>query len=175
MTRLLISLSDFPDYVPFSVNIDALLVTPHIRSAQTFDVEPLLGESQWDDLEQALLAVTPEYQPLEFDSAEFLVEAVQAGWPDPRLARLWFAGVRPLLVCESARRMLLWHGAHVTPNGLETISDVGHMPVSNAQRTELRADLEKQCQYYRTRLATAQRAAYPTTSCSSCKPAVGPA
>lgn len=152
MRRLLINIGDFPDFVPFSVHIAPLLVTPHIRDAHTFDVGPLLSTALWLQLETELDTVMPEFNPAEFASSEFLTTTVQAGWITPALAALWYDAVRPLLVCESARRMLLWHGAHVTANGVETISDVGHMPVSGATRTELRSDLQAKCSHYRARL-----------------------
>ena len=152
MMRLLISLADFPDFVPFSVHIAEALVSPHIRDAQTFDVGPLLPVLTW----QALVAA--------------LDGGPVAGWTEPALAALWSNGVRPLLVSESARRMLLWHGAHVTPNGLETVSDIGHAPVSGQQRAELRADLQAKCAHYRARLASALRTYAPTTTTSCNRP-----
>lgn len=144
MNTLLITLADFPDFVPFSINIAGLLVKPHIRDAQTFDVWPVLPVAARTDL-----------------------EAPAANWSDATKA-LFGAFVRPLLVCEAARRMLLWHGAHVTPAGLETISEMGHAPVSGATRTELRADLQAKCAYWRARLETAVAAAYPRAGTTSC-------
>ncbi|MGI4884282.1 MAG: hypothetical protein ACRYFR_04915 [Janthinobacterium lividum] len=168
MKKLLISLADFPAYVPFSVNTGAHLVDPHIRRAQVEDVGPLLSKAQWDALDLALEAVAPEFAPEEFDSAEFFEEAAESGWENPALASLWYGGIRPLLVTEAARRMLLWHGLHITPNGAETVSDVGHMPISNAQRTELRSDLAASATFYRARFEIARRAAFPLAAATCC-------
>lgn len=139
----LVTLADFPAYVPFSANIGAHLVDPHIREAQTFDVWPLLPGA----LQTALAAAKADWLPAEL--------------------ALFDDFVKPLLVTEAARRMLLWHGLHITPNGAETVSDVGHMPISNVQRTELRADLQAKANHYRARLEAALRLAYPSpgTTC----------
>ena len=81
------------------------------------------------------------------------------------------AFVRPLLVCEAFRRMLPWHGHHVTANGIEAISDVGHQPISASVRAELRGDILAKGTYYRHRLLTAlatyRGTALPATACSS--------
>ncbi len=166
--RLLISIADFPGIVPFSVNINALLVDPHIRDAQTFDVK--LGAELYGQLDAALQAVLPEFNPDEFDTAEFQAAAITAGWADTKLATLWHSAVRPLLVCHAARRMMLWHGAHITANGLETISDVGHMPVSTAVRSELRSDMQAKCSHYEALLLPALRAYQPIATPGTCSP-----
>jgi hypothetical protein len=164
--RLLISIADFPGIVPFSVNIDPLLVDPHIRDAQTFDVK--LGTALYAKLDEALQLTQPEFSPDEFDTQEFKAAAATAGWADDKLASLWYSAVRPLLVCHAARRMMLWHGAHITPNGLETISDVGHMPISTAVRAELRSDLQAKCSHYEALLLPALRSYQPITTPSTC-------
>lgn len=145
-TSLLITLADFPDFVPFSVNIDESLVNPHIRDAQTMELWPLLP-----------LALRAE------------LATPRAGWL-PATAVLFTDFVRPLLVVESARKMLLYHGAHVTAAGLQTVSDpsIGAQPVAGAWRTELRADLAAKCTHYRSRLDGALRLAYPTTYANTC-------
>jgi hypothetical protein len=158
MKRLLISLADFPDFVPFSVNIGAHLVDPHIRDAQTFDVA--LPAAVYAALDTALGVVLPEFKPSDFDGAEFATTAAVAGWTDLPLAALWYAAVRPLLVLHAARRMLLWHGLHITPNGAEITVN---QPISGQQRTELRADLQAKANQYEAVLAGALRTYLPVT------------
>ncbi len=138
----LITLADFPAYVPFSVNIGTHLVDPHIRDAQTFDVWPLLPGA----LRSAL-------------------EAARLDWTEAEI-KLFSDFVKPLLVVEAARRMLLWHGLHITPAGSEIVVA---QPISSAQRTELRSDLAAKATYYRALLDGALRLAYPptTTSCAT--------
>lgn len=144
MTQLLISLADFPAFVPFSVNIGAQLVEPHIRDAQTFDVLPLLP---------AAVVATLTSDPAQWGAAD---------------TDFFTNYVRPLLVLEAARRMLLWHGTHVTGAGLEDLaSDMGRSPASQQRRTTLSADLAGKCSHYRALLQTALRtyAPAPTPTC----------
>jgi hypothetical protein len=124
-----------------------------------------LPSALWKDLEAALDAVTGEFAPNEFESQEFFTESEAAGWTDPKLATLWYTAVRPLLVCHAARRMLLWHGLHITPNAAEITTD---RPVSTAQRTEMRSDLQAQCSFYEAQLAPALRAYLPAAPITSC-------
>lgn len=138
--ELLITLADFGAYVPFSPNIDPLLVEPHVRDAQTFDVWPLLPVALRTELASPV-----------------------ASWP-VKETKLFTDFVKPLLVCTAADRMLLWHGLHITPNGAETISDLGHQPISQAQRAQLRADLQAKAAHYQGQLETALRLAYPPTA-----------
>ena len=167
MIALLISLSDFPDYVPFSVNIDASLVNPHIRTAQTMEVWPLLPLALRTELIAAVGEAEPSGEAGEFYGAEFYTPSASVLVALPDIFR---EHVRPLLVVESAREMMLWHGFHVTPAGLQTVSDpsVGAQPVSGASRAELRADLASKCTHYRGRLQTALRLAYPTAYPNTC-------
>ena len=147
MDNLLISLADFPEFVPFSLNIGAALVKPHIRDAQTFDVLPLLPVAV-----QAVL--TGDQQQWAAVDTTFFTDFV-----------------RPLLVLESARRMLLWHGTHITPDGLEDLaSDPNRTPASQARRATLSADLASKCSYYRARLELALRT-YAPRPAGSCTPA----
>ncbi|MGI4819878.1 MAG: hypothetical protein ACRYFV_01595 [Janthinobacterium lividum] len=157
--KLLISLADFPDYVPFSVNIGAHLVDPHIRDAQTFDVQPLIPASLW----AVLAAAAPGFAEDAAPASTALPLAFTAPMPtDEELSKLWYGGVRPLLVLEAARRMLLWHGLHITPNGMELTAN---QPVSDKQRNELRADLAGKASFYSARLAICLRAyLLPTTT-----------
>ncbi|MGI4736128.1 MAG: hypothetical protein ACRYG7_13205 [Janthinobacterium lividum] len=169
MTRLLIGLADFPDYVPFSVNIGAHLVEPHIRDAQTFDVWPLLPEAlktalaqpRPDPAQVAAADDLPADFPLDFDEDA----PAAADWSADTIT-LFTEYLRPLLVLESARRMLLWHGLHITPAGAEIKVD---QPISNQQRTELRADLAAKASQYRAKLEAALARAQPATS-SNCGP-----
>lgn len=144
MIANLITLADFADYVPFSVNISAALVDPHIRDAQAFDVWPLLP--------------TPLRTELPTD---------RSSW-QPATEALFTEHLRPLLVLEAARRMLLWHGVHVTPNGAEVIITGSNQPISGQQRTELRADLASKANQYRPGLIAALRAAYPSAGSIGC-------
>lgn len=171
---LLISLADFADFTAFSTNISPALVTPYIREAHTFDVR--LPAAVRDALEKELRAVLPEFNPDEFDTAEFLTTATTAGWTNLKLARLWYEAIRPLLVLESARRMLLWHGLHITPNGAESTAA---QPISTQQRAELRADLQAKANYYRPIYEAGLRhiapIAAPTTCSASRRPGHGSA
>lgn len=170
MIANLITLADFPEFVPFSVNTDASLVNPHIREAQTFDVEPVATLARLRAVAAELPGVAANFKPTDTDAPDFLQQAAAAGWADTTLARIWYVGIRPLLVCESARRMLLWHGFHVSPAGLHTVSDpsTGAQPVSGTNRAELRADLASKANHYRARLETALRLAYPTSYATAC-------
>ena len=139
------------------------------------DLSPVVGE-QRPHLDQAassehradpaplraeLESIGAEFEPSEFDRAEFAT-ALEAL---PMATQVLFADyLKPLLVMESARRMLLIHGVHITPNGVETISDVGHMPISGQVRAELRADYQHKATHYRNRLELALRQAYPPTA-----------
>lgn len=167
---LLLSKSDFPAFVPFSLNIGAHLVEPHIRAAQRFDLR-LPGLLTRDEM-QALEAnsekyARTEFDNLEFDPREFLAELLETEWDDKPLYTLFMGFVRPLHVFEAFRRLLVWHGHHVTPNGLEVITDDSHKLVSASVRTELRNDILTQANYYRNALQLALRtyrgAAVPTT------------
>ena len=167
MIALLISLSDFPDYVPFSVNIDASLVNPHIRTAQTMEVWPLLPLALRTELIAAVGEAEPSGEAGEFYGAEFYTPSASVLVALPDIFR---EHVRPLLVVESAREMMLWHGLHITPAGAQTISDpsIGAQPISGQQRTELRANLATKCTQYRARLETALRLAYPNSYSNTC-------
>jgi hypothetical protein len=164
MRTMLISLADFPEYVPFSVHIAPLLVNHSIRDAHVLDVGPMLTPELWallEDLragEAEVPNTLPASLPLVFGDTPA---------PDPRLVELWTESVRPLLVYNAARRMLLWHGVHVTANGLETMSDVDNKPASDALRTQLRADLQSKCSAYGGMLVAALRQynPTPTTGC----------
>lgn len=162
---LLISLADFADFTAFSTNISPALVTPYIREAHTFDVR--LPPAVRDALEKELQAVLPEFKPDEFDSTEFLTTATTAGWANLKLARLWYEAIRPLLVLESARRMLLWHGLHITPNGAENTAS---QPITDQQRAQLRADLQAKANYYRPLYEAGLRHIAPIAPPRTCSP-----
>lgn len=127
--RLFISLADFADYTVLSANLPAALVEPYIRDAQRFDVWPLLPAQV-----QAQLA-----EPTTSWAAA--------------TAALFAERIRPLLVLESAARLLLWHGTHVTPAGLEELTtDLNRTPASGARRAALAADLQAKAAHYRAAL-----------------------
>ncbi|GGG34247.1 DUF6712 family protein [Hymenobacter glacieicola] len=140
--------ADFPEFVPFSLNIGDHLLNPHIRDARTFDLG-MLSAADWLALEQP--------RP----------------WQVTGLETLYQEFIRPLWVLESARRFLLWHGTHITGSGVDDIADPDHRPVSGQRRAELKADLETKCSYYRNRLDAALRAyrgAAPATTCGPARP-----
>lgn len=166
--KLLISILDFGLYTAFSKNIAPHLVEPYIREAQTFDVK--LPAAVRAELETELATVTPEFNPAEFDTAEFETEVVTAGWANVQLAKVWYEAIRPLLVLESARRMLLIHGVHFTPNGVQTISDGGQMPISSQLRAELRADLQAKANHYRPLVEAGLRSLFTTPAPTTCGP-----
>jgi hypothetical protein len=161
MNQLLISLEDFPDFLPFSVEIAPLLVEPHIRDAQTFDLWPLLPVAlrkvyaepvaNWP----AAPVGTLFYQDTVFKPApnQVGVETI-----------LFNDFVKPLLVCLSGSRLMLWHGLHVTEAGMEVFTDMGRAPISQAQRVQLRADVQAKATHYQGLFETALRAAYPVTT-----------
>jgi hypothetical protein len=161
--KLLITLADFADFTAFSTNIGASLVTPYIREAHTFDVK--LPTAVRADLETELAGIDPAFKPEDFDTADFAVQAATAGWANTTLARLWYEAIRPLLVLESARRMLLWHGLHITPNAAEVTTD---RPISSQQRAELRADLISKASYYRPLFEAGLRSISPTSTVPTC-------
>jgi len=134
----LITKADLPDYTRLSPNIGDLLLNPAIRDAHTFDVLPLLRE-----VEVANLAA---YLQLPLD---------ERGQHPAHV--LYTTAVRPLLCYETYRRFMLDHGVHLTQNGAETISDVGHAPITGQQRTEIRADAAAKCAHYQAVLAGALR------------------
>ena len=135
---LLITKADLPDYTRISVNISDLLLNPAIRDAHTFDVLPLLRPAEVGNL-VAYLALSP---------------ADRAAHP---AHVLYTTAVRPLLCYETYRRFMLDHGVHLTENGAETISDMGHQPISSAQRNEIRQDAAAKCSHYQAVLAGALR------------------
>jgi hypothetical protein len=169
---LLLTKLDFPPFWPLSQNVADALVNPYILKAQTFDVRPLLRAVEWEGFERHLPATTglEEFVGVEFEPAEFLAAPPLSDWDDPKLAALWAGFVRPLLVTEAFRRLLLWHGTHVTPNGLETMQDVNHLPISTARRAELKADVEAERELYRGRLSAALRAYRGLSPSSTCGP-----
>lgn len=142
----LITKADFPEFVPLSVNVGDHLINPYILDAYTFDVAGLLTAAEWQ-----LLQGPQPYQ-------------------EPALVLLW-AALKPVWVVESFRRFFLWHGTHVTENGVETFSDGGNQPVSSARRAELKADIEAKASHYRRLLEAALRTyrgpAQPTTCTSA--------
>lgn len=157
--KLLIALADFADFTAFSTNINNALVTPYIREAHTFDVRLPSGVRL--DLEAALPGIDPNFKPDETDAVTFDADAQAAGWTNTKLARAWYGAIRPLLVLESARRMLLWHGLHITPNGAENTAS---QPISSQQRAELRADLQAKAGHYRALYDAALRLLLPVLS-----------
>lgn len=134
----LITQADLSDYTRMSANIDALLVKPAIRDAHTFDVLPLLSAAELTSL-VAYLAL---------DETGRAAHAAHV---------LYTTAVRPLLCYEAYRRYLLDAGVHLTPNGPEVISEVGHQPLTTAQRTEMRSDAQAKCSHYRAVLLGALR------------------
>ncbi|WP_400190664.1 hypothetical protein [Hymenobacter sp. B81] len=141
----LISKADFPEYTTLSANIGDHLLDPYIRDAWRYDVAPLLNTA-----EAALL------------------RTARADW-SPKLEQLFVTHIKPVWVLEAYRRFLGMHGVHVTPNGLETISDVGHAPISTQQRAELKADAQGKASIERGLLEAALRA-YRGTVPSTCSP-----
>lgn len=137
--RNLITVADFTGVVPVSVNIAPALVDPHIADAQLLDLWPLLPEALRTDLQAD---------------------------PQPEKAATLFADyLKRLLVLESARRLLLWHGLHITPNGPETIlTDLNRAAISDQQRSQLRADLAAKAAACRPLAEVAIRAAYPVVA-----------
>lgn len=144
----LITKLDFPEFVPLSVNVADNLINPYIRDAYTFEVARLLTAAEW-------ALVTAALAP----------DAVAA----PGELLLW-AALKPVWVLESFRRFFLWHGTHVTENGVETFSDGGNQPVTGARRAELKADIEAKASHYFLLLDSAlrtYRGTVLTTSCST--------
>jgi len=163
--KLLITLTDIAAFTAFSTNIGAHLVTPYIREAQTFDVKlPVLVRAE---LEAELPTINPLFKPEEFEAVNFPQEAVAAGWANPKLARAWYEAIRPLLALEAARRMLLWHGLHITPAGCENGSA---LPITDGQRAALRADLQAKAMHYRALYEAALHTLAPITSPAGCAP-----
>jgi hypothetical protein len=138
----LITLADFKGVVPFSTNIGEHLVTSHIADAQEIDFWPLLPTALRTDLAQA--------RP----------------WP-AALETLWADHLKRLLVLAAARRLLLWHGLHITPNGAESTAA---QPITDTQRTQLRADLATKSTHYQPLVLAAIHAAYPPTSTTCGEP-----
>lgn len=167
MSLLLITVQDFPEFWPLSINTSPELVEPYIRKAQTFDVRPLFTAAEWAGLERNLGNGTAEFPGIEFDPAEFLSTPPPSGWDNPTLAALWAGFIRPLLVTEAFRRLLLWHGTHMTGNGAETFSDGSNQPISASRRAELKADVEAERNLYAGRLQAALRA-YRGTAPTTC-------
>ncbi|SNC67348.1 hypothetical protein SAMN06265337_1920 [Hymenobacter gelipurpurascens] len=170
MSILLITVADFPEFWPLSINTAPELVEPYIRKAQTFDVRPLFTAAEWQGFESNLGNGTTEFPGVEFDPEEFLATPPPSAWDNPTLAALWVGFAKPVLVTESFRRLMLWHGTHVTPNGLETMQDINNQPVTSARRAELKADVEAERNLYAGRLQAALRAyrgTVPTTTCGA--------
>lgn len=138
----LITITDFAGIVPFSVNIGAHLADPHIADAQALDVLPRLPAAL-----RTVLA-TPT-----------------VGWPAD-VTTLFTDHLKRVLVLEAARRMLLWHGLHITPNGCE---NTAALPITDAQRNQLRADLAAKAGHYWPALLSAAGSLYPaaTTGCGT--------
>ena len=152
MSSLLITAADLADYVRVSANVGALLLEPALRDAHVFDVLPLLRPAEVGNLVAYLV----------------LAEAERGAHP---AHELYTTAVRPLLCYETYRRFLLDHGAHITANGVETISDVGHQPVSGQQRTEMRADAQAKCAHYRALLGAALHRYRGAAAPAACGPA----
>jgi len=163
--KLLIALADIAAFTAFSTNISAHLVTPYIREAQTFDVKlPALVRTE---LEAELPTIDPLFKPDDFEAVNFPQAAVLAGWANPKLARAWYEAIRPLLALEAARRMLLWHGLHLTPDGAESTAD---RPITDGQRAALRADLQAKAVHYRALYEAALHTLAPISAATSCTP-----
>ncbi|UOQ53041.1 DUF6712 family protein [Hymenobacter cellulosivorans] len=168
MSQLLITKYDLPEFWPVSTNISDELVNPYIGKAQTFDVRPLLTAQEWAGLERNLGNGTSEFPGIEVDPAEFLAAPPATSWDEDKLAALWAGFIRPLLATETFRRMILWHGTHITQNGVETLSDGSNQPISAARRAELKADVEAERNLYIGRLQAALRAFRPATAPTIC-------
>jgi len=163
--KLLITLADITAFTAFSTNIGAHLVTPYIREAQTFDVKlPALVRAE---LEAELPTIDPLFKPDDFEAVNFPQAAVSAGWASPKLARAWYEAIRPLLALEAARRMLLWHGLHITAAGCENVSA---LPITDGQRAALRADLQAKAVHYRALYEAALLTLAPIPAATSCAP-----
>ncbi|MDO7888202.1 DUF6712 family protein [Hymenobacter cheonanensis] len=156
----LITKADLGDYTRVSANVADLLINPAIRDAHTFDVLPLLAGSEAQLLAAYLTDAGRPAFAVSYAAAEAL------GFPEAELAALqasplyqrhvlYVSAVRPLLCYETYRRFLLDHGAHVTENGVETFSSGNNQPISQAQRTEMRADAAAKCSHYRALLTGA--------------------
>jgi len=159
--KLLITLADIAAFTAFSTNIGAQLVTPYIREAQTFDVKlPTLVRAE---LEAELPTIDAAFKPDDFEAVDFPQAAVLAGWANPKLARAWYEAIRPLLALEAARRMLLWHGLHITPAGCENASA---LPITDGQR----ADLQAKAMHYRALYEAALHTLAPIPAATSCVP-----
>lgn len=141
MTNL-ITITDFAGIVPFSVSIGAHLVEPHVSDAQLLDFLPRLPET----LRTALTGPRPWGAALE---------------------TLWADHLRRLLVLEAARRLLLWHGLHITPNGAENTAS---QPITDQQRTQLRADLQTKAAHFWPAALAAVGVRYPPTPSTTCGP-----
>lgn len=169
----LITKADLKDYTRVSVNVADLLINPAIGDAHTFDVLPLLDGAEVQQLAAYLAAADQPAFAASYAAAE------ARGFPASELALLqasplytrhvlYLTAVRPLLCYETYRRFLLDHGAHVTENGVETFSSGNNQPISQAQRTEMRADAAAKCTYYRAVLAGALRTYRGPTSTPCC-------
>jgi hypothetical protein len=136
----LITIADFAGIVPFSVNIGAHLVDPHVADAQLLDFLPRLPEALRTDL------------------------AAPRPW-GAGLEALWADHLRRVLVLESARRLLLWHGLHITPDGAE---NTARLPITDQQRAQLRADLQTKAAHFWPTALAAAGVLYPPTPSTTC-------
>ena len=147
----LITKADLTSYTKVSPNIADLLINPAIQDAHTFDVLPLLSPVEQGNL------------------VAYLALAAADRTKDP-VHVLYTTAVRPLLCYQAYRRFLLDHGAHVTENGVETFSSGNNQPISQAQRSEMRADAAAKCSHFGAVLAGAlrvYRGPAATTSCGA--------
>lgn len=169
----LITKADLGDYTRVSANVADLLINPAIRDAHTFDVLPLLAGNE---AQQLAAYLTDADRPV-FAASYAAAEA--QGFPETELVVLkasplytrhvlYVTAVRPLLCYETYRHFLLDHGAHVTENGVETFSSGSNQPISQAQRTEMRADAAAKCSHYRALLAGALRTYRGPEAAPSC-------
>lgn len=172
----LITKRDLPDYTKFSVNTADLLINPSIQDAHVFNVLPHLSLPE----QRALSAYLANADRASFEADYKACEKL--GFPEEQLAGLvanplysvgvlYLSAVRPLLCYETYRHLLLGHGVHVTPNGVEVVEGTDGTPVSGQQRTEMRADAAAKCAHYHSVLASALRTYRgPTTGPTTCGP-----
>lgn len=117
--------ADFPEFLTFSQNIDALNIDPHIKDAFKFDVKSKLGSLATDLYNYVPVnTYTPPYANNNY-----------TGETKPQLVQFYFDFVLHWWVLLSARRFLQIHGYNITQFGLTKMTDSTFEQLTPAERS----------------------------------------
>jgi hypothetical protein len=169
---MLIKKAFFNQYVQFTQNIEDRILSPHIETAETMKVRPIIGDALYTAMrrisdidpgawDSATSYPSGEYVIVENGELQQLYVSLRPttgddpkisplDWKLSELGTFWIQHVRPWVVMESFAEFLVWHGTNVTQYGLRTMFEDSSMAIDADTRAVLLSNVNGKARFYRS-------------------------